>query len=219
MTNRSGRKPKVAVFASGSGTNFEAVAAYAASCGAYEVALLVCDKPGAPVLARAERFAVPSYAAAPKSFASREAYEAELVRELERHSVEFVVLAGYMRLITPVLLRAYENRILNVHPSLLPAFPGLKAVEQALEYGARYTGVTVHFVDGGMDTGPIIDQESVRIEPGDTAETLYARVQRIEHRLYPAVVRAFAEERVRLEGRKVTLLLPDSAESPGVGPR
>jgi len=200
------RKPNIAVFASGSGSNFERIAAAAAGGAAsYEVALLVCDKPNAQAIARAERLGVPVFAARPKDYASREAYEADVVAKLREFGVDFVVLAGYMRLITDTLLSAYDNRILNVHPSLLPAFPGLHAVEQAIEYGAKAAGVTVHFVDGGMDSGPIIAQEAIPVRDDDTAETLYPRIQEIEHRLYPAVVSAFAEGRVRLEGRRVTI--------------
>lgn len=199
---------RAAVFASGSGSNFEAIVRAAAPDDrAYEIALLVCDKPNAFALERAERLNVPSKVFRPKAYATREAYEDDIVRELREASIDFIVLAGYMRLITPVLLSAYENRILNVHPSLLPAFPGLHAVEQALEYGAKLTGVTVHLVDGGMDTGPIIAQEAIPIRAGDTPETLYPRIQQMEHRLYPAAVQAFAEGRVKLEpnGRKVTV--------------
>ncbi|HZG88305.1 phosphoribosylglycinamide formyltransferase [Paenibacillus sp.] len=200
-------KKRVAVFASGSGSNFEAVvsASVRDAASPYEVALLVCDKPGAGAIERAERLGVPVYAVRPKSYASREAYEADVVRELRERGIDFIVLAGYMRLVTSVLLDAFENRILNIHPSLLPAFPGLHAVEQALAYGAKVAGVTVHFVDGGMDSGAIIAQEALAVLPDDTADTLYPRVQVIEHRLYPAVVRAFAEDRVRLDGRRVVV--------------
>jgi phosphoribosylglycinamide formyltransferase-1 len=169
-------RKRVAVFASGSGSNF------------------------------AETFGIPALAVRPKDYDSREAYEADIVRALHEREIDFVVLAGYMRLITPVLLYAFADRILNIHPSLLPAFPGLQAVEQALDYGAKVVGVTVHFVDGGMDSGPIIAQEAIPVLPTDTAESLYARVQTIEHRLYPAVVRAFAEDRIRLDGRRVQLV-------------
>ncbi|MCI3922823.1 phosphoribosylglycinamide formyltransferase [Paenibacillus sp. TRM 82003] len=202
-------RKQVAVFASGSGSNFEAVAHQAANgaggaASSYEVALLVCDKPGAYAMERAARLGIPVLAVRPKDYPSREAYEADVVRELRARDIDFVVLAGYMRLITSTLLEAFENRILNIHPSLLPAFPGLRAVEQALAYGAKVVGVTVHYVDGGMDSGAIIAQEALPVEPGDTAETLYPRVQQVEHRLYPAVVRAFAEDRIRLDGRSVT---------------
>ena len=200
-------KKKVAVFASGSGSNFEAIvkAAEADPNCPYEAALLICDKPSAFALERAKRHNVPAKVFRPKAYESREAYEEDIVRELRERSIDFIVLAGYMRLITSVLLSAYENRILNIHPSLLPAFPGLHAVEQALEYGAKVAGVTVHLVDGGMDTGPIIAQEAIPVLTDDTPKTLYPRIQQIEHRLYPAVVKAFAEGRILAEtnGRKV----------------
>ena len=201
------QRKRIAVFASGSGSNFEAVATAAAgdADSPYEVALLVCDKPGARAIERAERLGVPVLAVRPKQYDSREAYEADVVRELRERGIDFVVLAGYMRLITATLLDAFPNRILNIHPSLLPAFPGLHAVEQALAYGAKVAGVTVHYVDGGMDSGAIIAQEAIPVRSDDTPETLFPRVQAIEHRLYPAVVRAFAENRVRLDGRRVTI--------------
>lgn len=199
-------RKRIAVFASGSGSNFESVAAAAVDPAApYEVALLVCDKPGAGALARAERLGVPALVVRPKEYASREAYETFLVGELRAAGIDFVVLAGYMRLVTAVLLGAFPNRILNIHPSLLPAFPGLHAVEQALEYGAKAAGVTVHFVDAGMDSGAVIAQEAIAVRDDDTAETLYPRIQAVEHRLYPAVVRAFAEGRIRLDGRRVSV--------------
>jgi phosphoribosylglycinamide formyltransferase-1 len=200
-------RKQVAVFASGSGSNFEAVVSACAGDAAspYEAALLVCDKPGAYAVTRAEKLGVPVFAVRPKDYDSRGAYEAGVVRELRARGIDFIVLAGYMRLITSTLLAAYENRILNVHPSLLPAFPGLHAVEQAVAYGAKVAGVTVHYVDGGMDSGAIIAQEAIPVQPGDTAEALYPRLQAVEHRLYPAVVRAFAEGRVHLDGRRVTI--------------
>ena len=199
-------RARVAVFASGSGSNFEAVAAAGAAADApYEVALLVCDKPRAGAVSRAERLGVPALVVRPKEFPSREAYEEHLVRELRARGVEFIVLAGYMRLVTSVLLEAYPDRVLNIHPSLLPAFPGLDAIGQALAYGVKVTGVTVHFVDGGLDSGPVIAQAPVAVRDGDTHETLAERIHAEEHRLYPAVVRAFAEGRIRLSGRNVTV--------------
>lgn len=202
-------RKRAAVFASGSGSNFEAIAKACAEDRACpcDIALLVCDKPGASALERAKRLGIEAAVFRPKAYVSREAYEADVVRELQARGIDFIILAGYMRLITSTLLSAYENRILNIHPSLLPAFPGLHAVEQALEYGAKIAGVTVHLVDGGMDTGPIIAQEAIPVLAGDTAETLYSRIQEIEHRLYPAVVKAFASGRIRLgdDGRRVAI--------------
>jgi phosphoribosylglycinamide formyltransferase-1 len=198
---------RVAVFASGAGSNFESIVTASRQPGAsYEVSLLVSDKPKSGAVTRASNLGVPAFAVRPADFPSREAYEEVIVRELRERGIDFIVLAGYMRLVTSTLLDAYESRIINVHPSLLPAFPGKNAVEQALEYGVKVTGVTVHFVDGGMDTGPVIAQEAVAIEPSDTAESLYGRIREVEHRLYPSVVAACGEGRIRLDGRKVLLL-------------
>lgn len=184
------RMPRIAVFASGSGSNFQALAdaAYAQQLDA-DVALLICDKPRAYVLERAQAANVPYVVFEPKQYLSREQYEHNVLHVLEEYDIDWIVLAGYMRLITPVLLHAYEGRMVNIHPSLLPAFPGLHAVRQALDYGVKVTGVTVHLVDEGMDTGPIVAQQAVMIEPCDTEAALTARIQAVEHELYPQVVR------------------------------
>jgi phosphoribosylglycinamide formyltransferase-1 len=197
----------IAVFASGSGTNFQAIADEAAA-GRLDVriGLLVCDRPQAPVVERAHRAGVPVFAFRPKDYAKREDYEAEILRELREREIDLVVMAGYMRLITPVLVEPFYGKMINVHPSLLPAFPGVNAIGQALDYGVRLTGVTVHFVDAGMDTGPIIAQRSIEVQPEDTEETLAARVHAIEHQLYPEVIRWIREGRVRLDGRKVRIM-------------
>lgn len=195
---------RIAVFASGDGSNFQAIAdrAAAGALGA-EVALLVSDKPKANVVERARAAGVETYVFRPKEYPSREAYEADIVRELQTRGIDLVVLAGYMRLLTPCLLTPYTGRIINVHPSLLPAFPGLDALGQALAHGVKVTGVTVHYVDGGMDTGPIIAQRAITVGEEDTAATLAERVHAVEHDLYSEAVRAIAEGRVRLEGRRV----------------
>jgi len=199
-------KLKVAVFASGNGSNFQALADGARDGRIdAEIRLLVCDKPGAPVIRRAEAAGIETYVFRPRDYPSREAYEREILAELERRGVELVVLAGYMRIVTPVLVDAYYGRMINVHPSLLPAFPGLNAIGQALEYGVKVTGVTVHFVDGGLDSGPVIAQEALAVEPDDTEDTLAARIHPIEHRLLLRVVQRFAEGRIRLDGRRVTI--------------
>jgi len=199
-------KLKVAVFASGNGTNFQALADGARDGRIdAEIRLLICDKPGAPVIGRAEAAGIETYVFRPRDYPSREAYEREILAELERRGVELVVLAGYMRIVTPVLVDAYYGRMINVHPSLLPAFPGLNAIGQALDYGVKVTGVTVHFVDGGLDSGPVIAQEALAVEPDDTEETLAARIHPIEHRLLLQVVQQFAEGRIRLDGRRVTI--------------
>lgn len=180
---------KIALFASGSGSNVQAIAeAVAAGTIPAEIALLVCDKPDAYVLERAEEFGIPAFSFQPKQYESKAAFEGEIVDRLQAAGVEFVFLAGYMRLIGPVLLHAYRNRIVNIHPSLLPSFPGKDAIGQAFDAGVKISGVTVHFVDEGMDTGPIIDQECVRIDSGMTRSDVQAAIQRIEHSLYPNVI-------------------------------
>mgnify|MGYP001187777803 CR=1 FL=1 len=199
-------KLKVAVFASGNGSNFQALADGARDGRIdADIRLLVCDKPGAHVIRRAEAAGIETYVFRPRDYPSREAYEREILIELKRRGVELVVLAGYMRIVTPVLVDAYYGRMINVHPSLLPAFPGLNGIGQALEYGVKVTGATVHFVDGGLDSGPIIAQEALAVEPGDTEETLAARIHPIEHRLLLEVVQHFAEGCIRLNGRQVTI--------------
>ncbi|ANE45378.1 phosphoribosylglycinamide formyltransferase [Paenibacillus swuensis] len=208
-------KLKLAVFASGNGSNFQAIAdAIAAGKLDAHIELLVCDKPQAPVAARAHALGVTVHAFDPKAYPSREAYEREILAALEGARVELIVLAGYMRIITSTLVTPYFGRMINVHPSLLPAFPGIRAMEQALDAGVRVTGVTVHFVDGGMDTGPIIAQRPVSIEDGDTAATLAARLQPVEHELYPQVIGWIAEGRVRLnaESREVWVDIPVAYE-------
>lgn len=188
----------IAVFASGSGSNFQSlVEASRANHWPEPIRLLVCDRPGAMVLKRAEQLGVPSLLVDPKKFPSKADYEAEILAHLRREGICRLVLAGYMRLIGPTLLAAYPWRIINIHPSLLPAFPGKDAVGQALDYGVKWTGVTVHFVDEGMDTGPIIAQEPVPVDEGDDHASLTRKIQAVEHRLYPAVVLDWINGRIK----------------------
>lgn len=197
---------RIAVFASGSGSNFQALAETIRSGGIpASIDLLVCDKPSAYVLERARTLGIDTYAFRPKDYPSREAYETEIVAELQRRGIGLIVLAGYMRLITSVLVEPFYGRMINIHPALLPAFPGINSVKQALDYGVKVTGVTVHYVDGGMDTGPIIAQRAVEVLPGDTEQTLADRVHAVEHQLLPETVRWIAEGRVSLDGRIVTV--------------
>ncbi|WLR51098.1 phosphoribosylglycinamide formyltransferase [Bacillus tianshenii] len=177
---------KVAVFASGSGTNFQAIldANQDGSLG-YEVVLLVSDKPEAKAIDRAEEEGIPTFVFQPKKFENKAAFEREILVWLNEYKVDLIVLAGYMRLVGETLLRAFEKRIINIHPSLLPAFPGKDAIGQALEKKVRVSGVTIHYVDEGMDTGPIIAQESVRLAEDETYETLQQKIQQVEHTLYP----------------------------------
>lgn len=199
---------RIAVFASGEGSNFQTLvdAGKAGLLGGAKVELLVCDKPAAPVVKRALDAGVEVHLFTPKSYSSREAYEAEIVDRLEAHNIELVVLAGYMRLLTSVMVDRYAGRLINIHPSLLPSFPGKNAIEQALQYGVKWTGATVHFVDGGMDTGAIIAQQCVEIEPNATPESLAESIHAVEQQIYPRVVSWFAQGRVTVNDRQITIL-------------
>lgn len=186
-------KLKIAIFASGSGSNFEALAV-ACQSGEIDadVAVMVCDKPGAKVIERAERLGVKALVLSPKDFASKAEYEQAILAELEAQRVELICLAGYMRIITDVLLDAYPERMVNVHPSLLPAFKGAHAIEQALEYGVKYFGVSIHFVTSELDGGSIIDQEAFRYE-GRNVNELEEMVHKVEHPLYIKAVKNLVE--------------------------
>ena len=186
---------RLAVFASGNGTNFEAIVS-AAERGDLpaQVVLLVCDRPGARVVERAAAHGVETLAFAPKEYASKADYEAEIVRRLDAAGVERVCLAGYMRIVGETLLGAYGGRIINIHPSLLPAFRGAHAIEQALAYGVRVFGVTIHYVDATLDGGRIIAQRAFEYEGDDLAE-LEAKIHAVEHPLYVETIRRLREER------------------------
>ncbi|WP_027717806.1 phosphoribosylglycinamide formyltransferase [Desulfovirgula thermocuniculi] len=197
-------KLRLGVLASGRGSNLQAIMdAAAAGRLEAEVAVVVSDKKEALALERARSRGIPAVHIDPGSFASKEDYEAAVVETLNKHGVELVCLAGYMRLVGKTMLRAFPNRIMNIHPALLPAFPGLNAQKQAVEYGVRYSGCTVHFVDEGVDTGPIILQAVVPVLPDDTPETLAARILEQEHRIYPEAIALFAAGRLEIRGRKV----------------
>lgn len=199
-------KLPVGVLVSGSGTNLQALLD---ACGQPDfparIAVVLSNNPVAFALERARRAGVPAQVLEPRSFPDREAFDAALAQALEHHRVELVCLAGFMRLLGPAFLRRFPGRVLNIHPALLPAFPGLHAPRQALAHGVRLSGCTVHFVDEGTDTGPIIAQAAVPVLPGDDEAALARRIQAEEHRLYPLVLRWVAEGRVRLEGRTVSL--------------
>lgn len=177
-------KKKLAVFASGSGTNYEAITqACADGVLDAEVVLMVCDNPAAAVIARAERFGTESFVFSPKSYACKADYEREIVTMLDERGVDLVCLAGYMRIVSDVLLEAYGGRIINIHPSLLPAFRGAHAVEQAVAYGVKVYGITIHYVDAVLDGGKIIAQRAFEYDGDDPAE-VHRIGQKIEHELY-----------------------------------
>lgn len=179
----------IAVFASGSGSNFQAMidAVQEGRLDA-KVNLLICDQPNAYVIERAKNAGIPSFVFQAKQYSGKEEYEREIILELKKQDVEFVVLAGYMRLIGSTLLNEYQGRIVNIHPSLLPAFPGKDAIGQALRAGVKESGVTIHYVDEGMDTGPIIAQQAVAIDENEKLESLQTKIHAVEHKLYPAVL-------------------------------
>lgn len=197
---------KIGVLVSGSGTNLQAIID---KCENGElggaVVCVISNKSAAFGLERAQKHGIPSTYLDHRLFADRAAYDAELVNILKSHGVDLVVLAGFMRIVTPVLLDAFPNRVMNIHPALLPSFPGLDAQRQALDYGVKVSGCTVHFVDAGMDTGPIILQAVVPVLEDDTEESLSQRIHLEEHRLYPAAIQLFAEGRLQVSGRRVRI--------------
>ncbi len=189
---------------SGSGSNLQAlIDAIESGRLAARIAVVISNNPDAYGVVRARARGLAVEIVPHGAFRSREEFDARSVEVLRAHGVELVVLAGFMRLVSRVLLDAFPARVLNIHPALLPAFPGLHAERQALDHGVRLAGVTVHFVDEQADHGPILLQAAVPILPGDTEDTLHARIQRQEHRLYPYAVQLIAEGRVRVEGRRV----------------
>jgi phosphoribosylglycinamide formyltransferase-1 len=179
-------KPKAAVFASGTGSNFQAI--LERSDLACNVVLLVCDQPGAKVIEKAESYGVPTVVFLAKEYKDKRAYEEMLVTKMKKVDVEWIFLAGYMRIVGETLLQEFDKRIVNIHPSFLPDFPGKDAIGMAFRAGVNKTGVTVHYIDEGIDTGPIIAQVEVEVLPEDTEEALKKRIQQMEHRLYPQVI-------------------------------
>lgn len=200
------KKLRLGVLASGGGTNLQSIIdrCQDGSLDA-EIAVVICNNPGAGALDRAARAGILTQCVNHREFPSREAFDTAVVKALQEAGVELVVLAGFMRIITQTFIDAFPERVINIHPALLPAFPGLHVQQQAIDYGARFSGCTVHFVDGGVDTGPVLIQAVVPILQEDTAETLAARILEQEHRIYPRAIQLIAENRVRINGRKVSI--------------
>ena len=192
----------IAVLVSGSGTNLEALLVAAADA-AYEVAVVISDRPGVKAIDRAEAAGVPAVVVDWSEFPDRGSFTVAVCDAADEYRAEALVLAGFMRVLASAAIQRFPQRILNIHPSLLPSFPGSRAVEEALAHGVKVTGVTVHFVDEQVDHGPIVAQQPVAVLEDDTPDTLHSRIQTEEHRLYPGVVSAFARHRLRLEGRRV----------------
>ncbi len=200
-------KPAIAVLISGSGSNLQAIID-ASERGEIpcRVGIVISNKAGAYGLVRAEKHGIPTEVVDHKAYSSREEFDARLVEIIRGSGAELVCLAGFMRVLTPLFVHAFPNRILNIHPALLPSFPGTHGPRQALSYGVRFSGCTVHFLDEGVDTGPIVVQAIVPVYDDDTEETLAARILVQEHRIYPMAIRLFFAGKLKIEGRHVKVV-------------
>lgn len=198
---------RFAVFASGKGSNLQAIidAVKAGSIKA-DLALIFSDNRKAFALKRAETAGIKTLCLERKDYASPQSYDRDIVIYLKEHKIDFVVLAGYMRLLTPFFLKQYDQKVLNVHPSLLPAFKGMQAIKDTFTYGCKVAGVTIHIVDEKMDHGPIILQEAFKITEKETLESLTEHIHKIEHKIYPKAVALFADGRIKIKGRRVKIL-------------
>jgi phosphoribosylglycinamide formyltransferase 1 len=194
---------RIAVLVSGSGTNLQALLLDPVI--APHVALVLSDRSAILALARAAEAGVETLVIEPDRFRDRDAFSRAVAEELERREIDLLVSAGYMRILGPEVVKRWHQRFLNVHPALLPSFPGMHGVRDALAYGVKTTGVTVHFVDDGVDSGPIVLQESVEVRDDDSWDTLEARIHEVEHRLLPAAVRALIAGRISIDGRRVRI--------------
>jgi phosphoribosylglycinamide formyltransferase-1 len=201
---------RLGVLLSGRGSNFQAIAArVAAGEIPAEIAVVIADRPDAPGLDAARRLGL-NAVSLPSKGLDRESYDRQLIATLQEHNVEWVILAGYMRILSAEFIRAFPQRILNIHPSLLPSFPGLDAQHQAFDYGVKISGCTVHFVDEHLDHGPIVMQAEVPVDPSDTAETLSAKILTQEHRIYSESLRRLFTEPWQIDGRRVVFTPPAS---------
>lgn len=205
---------RIAVLASGRGSNLKAIID-AIEAGRLEACLpiVISDRPDAQALERARKHGAEAVFIDPRGYPDRESFDRAMLARLAEHRIELVCLAGFMRILAPAFIRAYPGRIMNIHPALLPAFPGLHAQRRALEHRVKVSGATVHFVDEGVDTGPIILQAAVPVHEDDTEETLAARILEQEHQIYPKAIQLFAEGRLVLRGRQVVILDAGKAAS------
>jgi len=202
----------IAVLASGRGSNFRALCMAQRKDGLSggKIRVLITDKAEAGAIETAGEFGIETVVMPPKDFPSREKHDEAVVKTLEERSIGLVCLAGYMRILSPAFISRFPGRIINIHPALLPSFPGLHGPKQAFEYGVKISGATVHFANEGCDTGEVIIQAAVPVEEGDTEGSLAARILEAEHRLYPQAVRLFCENRLKIEGRRVSILPPST---------
>jgi len=201
------KRIKLGVLVSGRGSNLQAIIDNIGSGSlSAEIAVVISDQADAHSLERAKKHTIPAVHVSAKGYrGKRDEYDALLVKELQKHNVELVVLAGFMRIITPTLLKAFPNRVMNIHPALLPSFPGLHVQKAAIEHGAKFSGCTVHFVDGGMDTGPIIIQAVVPVLDNDNEDLLSERILKQEHKIYSRAIQLYAEGKLKVEGRRVIM--------------
>ncbi len=196
----------IGVLVSGRGTNLQAIinAIHKGKIDG-EIKIVISDNPKAYALQRAKKNNIKTQVVYYKQYTNKEEYEQEIIKHLKYYNVDLVVLAGYMRILSPFFIRQFHYRIINIHPSLLPSFPGLHAQRQALEYGVKISGCTVHFVDEGVDSGPIILQKSVIVKPSDTEESLTKRILRYEHQLLPKAIQLFAQNKIEIINKKVLI--------------
>ena len=202
---QSFKKLKIAVLVSGSGTNLQTLIEQLHQDGTsgIDIAVVISDRKNAYALTRAERAGIPTHVVSTQDYENRVDFDAEISRLIEHYAAELIVLAGFMKLFQPPFVQKYQNRIINVHPTLLPAFPGARPVADTLAYGVKIAGVTVHFVDEGVDSGPIIAQAAVPVLDTDDEESLHNRIQVEEHKLYPEVIKWYAQGKLKVKGRKV----------------
>jgi len=197
----------IAVFASGKGTNFSSIikAVQKKELKA-NLSLLVCDSPKAGVIARAKRAKIKIALVKREDYPTSKEFEDIIIRHLESEKIDLIVLAGFMRILGAGIVVRFKNRIVNIHPALLPSFKGAAGIKDAFDYGVKTTGVTVHFVDERMDHGPIILQQAVKIEESDTLESLEAKIHKVEHKIYPQAINLFVEGKLKIEGRRVRII-------------
>ena len=194
----------IAVFASGNGSNFQAIAeASIKGMLKAKLKLLVCDSPRAFVLSRAKKFKVKTCLINPRDYLSKKDFEHEVINALKAERIDLIVLAGFMRILSPDFVKRYKNKIINIHPALLPSFKGAHAIRDAFDYGVKLTGVTVHFVDEKMDHGPIILQEPLRVRDRESLESLEEKIHKLEHQAYPQALNLFLSGKLKIKGRKV----------------
>jgi phosphoribosylglycinamide formyltransferase 1 len=196
-------KTRLAVFVSGSGSNLQAI--IDANIPTVEIALVFSNNPNAYAIERIKKYGISSLVIDHRGYSSREDYEREILGSIRPYNIDLIALAGFMRILSPYFVSRFNNRIMNIHPALLPAFAGINSVKQALEYGVKYTGCTVHFVDEGVDTGPIILQSVIPILENDTEDSLLERIHDEEHRIYTEAIRLFSEGKLKIKGRRVSI--------------